>query len=60
MLWLAIGLVLLVVLTWAATLLLKLPLWIGIVVTVLAVLAFLTVFVIRRVQARAPSLLARA
>ena len=58
MLWLAIGLVLLVVLTWAATLLLKLPLWIGIVVTVLAVLAFLTVFVIRRVQAalRASSL----
>jgi type VI secretion system protein ImpL len=50
-LWLAIALVLLVVLTWAATLLFKLPLWIAIVVTVLAIVAFITVLVIRRVRA---------
>ena len=51
MLWLAIGLFLLVALTWTLTLLLKLPLWIAIVVTGLAILVFVTVFVVRRVRA---------
>ncbi len=51
MLWFAIALVLLVVLLWAMTLLLKLPLWIAIAVTVLALLAFVTVLVVRRVRA---------
>jgi len=57
-LWLAIGLILLVVLSWALTLVFKLPIWIGIVVTVVCLLTFLTVFVIRRVRAalRASSL----
>ena len=51
LLWLAIGLTLLVALTWVVTLLLAFPIWIAIVVSVLAVLTFVTVFVARRVRA---------
>ncbi|MEO6598862.1 MAG: type VI secretion system membrane subunit TssM, partial [Polyangiaceae bacterium] len=51
LLWLAIGLFLLVALVWTSTLLLKLPLWIAIVVTVLAILCFITVLVVRQVRA---------
>jgi len=51
MLWLAIACVFVSVLSWAIVLLLKLPLWIAVVVTTLALLVFVTVFVVRRVRA---------
>ncbi|MEO7034525.1 MAG: type VI secretion system membrane subunit TssM [Polyangiaceae bacterium] len=51
MLWLAIACVFVSALSWAIVLLLKLPLWIAVVVTTLAIFVFFTVFVVRRVRA---------
>jgi type VI secretion system protein ImpL len=50
MLWLALALVLVTAVTWVVVLLLGWPLWIAIVVTALAVLAFVTVLVVRRIR----------
>ncbi|HET7538604.1 MAG TPA: type VI secretion system membrane subunit TssM [Polyangiaceae bacterium] len=50
MLWLALGLVLLIVLGWVLTLLLKLSIWVGIGVTIFCLLTFVTVLVVRRVR----------
>ncbi|MEP7048904.1 MAG: type VI secretion system membrane subunit TssM [Pseudomonadota bacterium] len=51
MLWLAIACVFVSALSWAIVLVLKLPLWIAVLVTALAVLVFLTVFAVRRLRA---------
>ena len=59
MLWLALGLLLLVVLCWVVTLLFQLSIWIGIGVTIFCLLTFLTVFVIRRVRAALRAFVAR-
>ena len=51
MLWLAIACVFVSALSWALVLLLKLPLWIAVVVTVLAILVFGVVLLVRQLRA---------
>lgn len=52
MFWLALGLSLLAIATWVIVLVLKAPLWIGIVVSVVCVTAFLIVLVVRQIRAK--------
>jgi type VI secretion system protein ImpL len=50
--WVALGLALLAIATWGIVLLLKAPLWIAILVTILCVTAFLLVIIIRQIRAK--------
>ena len=52
MFWLALGLALLALATWGIVLVVHGPLWIGIVVTVVCVTAFLAVLIIRQIRAK--------
>jgi type VI secretion system protein ImpL len=52
MFWLALGLALLALATWGIVLVVHAPLWIGIVVSVVCVTAFLAVLIIRKIRAK--------
>lgn len=52
MFWLALGFALLAIATWGIVLVLHAPLWIGVVVSVVCVTAFLTVLIVRQIRAK--------
>jgi type VI secretion system protein ImpL len=52
MFWLALGLALLALATWGIVLVVHAPLWIGVVVSVVCVTAFLAVLIIRQIRAK--------
>jgi type VI secretion system protein ImpL len=52
MFWLALGLTLLALATWVVVLVVHGPLWVGIVVSVVCVTAFLTVLIVRQIRAK--------